>query len=301
MNLLPARSLLPLLALALVTILASTGPAKAQENPFFVTYDHHLEDRGDLEVSTFSMIGVPRGGQNAYFAPLGELEYGVTNWWTTSLYLEGQGTAGESGLFTGWSLENRFRPLRREHFINPVLYFEYENSNEASRVQKEIVGNSSELSESNSVAGSIHSHELEGKLILSSNVRHWNVSENLIVEKNLSENEGVEFGYAVGMARPLAVASSPNSANRCRWCRESLAGGVELYGGLGSTRGFGLRDTTHYLAPVVSWAVGSHTTLHFSPAIGLTSGSSPVLFRVGYTYEFEDFGPRMSSLFRRRN
>ena len=30
--------------------------------------------------------------------------------------------------------ENRFRPLKREHIINPVLYLEYESLNEASKI-----------------------------------------------------------------------------------------------------------------------------------------------------------------------
>ena len=96
----------------------------AQETPYIVTYDHHLEEPGNLEIETFSTIGIPRSGQNVYVAPYMELEYGVTARWTAELYLEGQGTAGESAVFTGWRLENRFRPLKREHWINPVLYLD---------------------------------------------------------------------------------------------------------------------------------------------------------------------------------
>src|SRR4029077_442042 len=110
------------------------------ESPYFVTYDHHLEEPGNLEVETFSTMGIPRAGQHFYAAPYMELEYGVTGRWTSELYLEGQGTAGDSAVFTGWRLENRFRPLTREHWINPVLFLEYEDINEASRILKEITG-----------------------------------------------------------------------------------------------------------------------------------------------------------------
>jgi hypothetical protein len=269
--------------------------AQAQENPYFVTYDHHLEESGDLETSVYTMIGLPRAGQSAYYAPLFELEYGVRDWWTTSLYLEGQGTSGDSGVFTGWRFENRFRPFEAEHRVNPVLYLEYENINEASRVQKEIVGNSSDFSETIADASSVHSHELESKLILSSDVRHWNVSENFVFEKNFSESEGVEFGYALGVARPLASA---DSGTHCVWCRRSVAAGLEMYGGLGSTHGFGLHDTSHYVAPVVSWNIGENSTLHFSPGFGVTAGSSPVLLRVGYSYQIEGFGGKVKSMLR---
>ncbi|HZQ70621.1 MAG TPA: hypothetical protein VFA68_18980 [Terriglobales bacterium] len=264
---------------------------RAQESPFFVTYDHHLEEPGNLEIETSSSMGVPRSGQHFYFAPYTEFEYGVTGRWTSELYLEGQSTAGDSTIFTGWRLENRFRPLKREHRINPVLYLEYESLNEGSRIQKEIVGNSLELNESNSELRRVHAHELETKLILSSQVHDWNIAENFIVEKNLSASEGFEFGYAFGVSRPLATIAS---ATECRWCRENFAAGVEMYGGLGSSNGFGLHDTSHYVAPVVIWQFSDNASLRFSPAIGLTHGSNPVLFRFGYSYEVRGFGTRLS-------
>src|SRR3989442_13091285 len=150
-----------------------------------------------LEIETSSTVGVPRAGQHWFFAPYLELEYGVTGRWTSELYLEGQSTAGDSAIFTGWRIENRFRPLAREHWINPVLYLEYENINEASRIRKEIVGAAPELNESNAELRATRAHELETRLILSSTAHNWNISENFIVEKNLSENEGFEFGYAL--------------------------------------------------------------------------------------------------------
>src|SRR5205807_2976853 len=138
---------------------------------------------------------------------------------------------------------NRFRPLAREHWINPVLYLEYENINEASRIRKEIVGAAPELNGSNAELRATQAHELETKLILSSTAHNWNISENFIVEKNLTENEGFEFGYALAVARPLATLAS---GKNCRFCRENFIAGVELYGGLGTTQGFGLHDTAHY-------------------------------------------------------
>ena len=267
---------------------------QAQESPYFVTYDHHLEEPGNLEIETSSTVGVPRAGQHWFFAPYLELEYGVTGRWTSELYLEGQSTAGDSTIFTGWRIENRFRPLAREHWINPVLYLEYENINEASRIRKEIVGAAPELNESNAELRATRAHELETRLILSSTAHDWNISENFIVEKNLSENEGFEFGYALAVARPLATLAS---AKNCRFCRENFIAGVELYGGLGTTQGFGLHDTAHYAAPAISWQISDNTSLRFSPAIGLTHGSSPALLRLGYSYEIRGFSTKLARLF----
>ena len=268
--------------------------AAAQEAPYFVTYDHHLEEPGNLEIETSSTIGIPRSGQQTFFAPYMELEYGTKAWWTTELYLEGESTKGDSTVFTGWRFENRFRPLAREHWINPILYIEYENLNEATRIQKEIVGNVPEFGVPNAELRQSHAHELETKLILSSNVHDWNISENFIVEKNLSHAEGFEFGYALGVSRSLArMASGKN----CRFCRENFSAGVELYGGLGSTESFGFHDTTHYLAPVISWQVTDNASFKVSPGIGLTHQSNPLLLRVGYNYEIRGFGRKVAHLF----
>src|SRR5579864_3511485 len=145
----------------------SSNFCRAQESPYFVTYDHHLEEPGNLEIETYTTSGIPRAAQNAFVAPYMELEYGVTGRWTSELYLEGVGTVGDSAVFTGWRLENRFRPLKREHFINPVLYVEYEDINEASKILKEIEDGGPNVSSPNSELQPVKDHELEVKLILS--------------------------------------------------------------------------------------------------------------------------------------
>lgn len=277
-------------------LLLLTARGLAQEAPYFVTYDHHLEEPGNLEISLSNTGGMARADQRTYFAPYIELEYGTKAWWTTEVYLEWQSTLGNSTTFTGWRLENRFRPLSREHWINPVLYLEYENINEASRIQKEIVGYAPEVGVPNSELTQTAAHELETKLILSSNTHNWNIAENFMVEKDLSQNEGFEFGYAVGVSRPLATLAS---ANNCRLCRENFDAGVELYGGLGSTFGFGLRNTAHYVGPVISWQVSDNSAIHFSPSIGITHNSDPLLIRFGYSYEVRDFGKKLAALFGR--
>ena len=284
------------LTLAAVCALPVIG-THAQESPYFVTYTHYMEEPGNLEIETSSTMGVPRSGQRFFFAPYVEFEYGVTGRWTSEVYLEGQSTAGADATFTVWRWENRFRPLAREHWINPVLYLEYEAINEASRIEKEIAGNAGDTSEAVSELQDIHAHEVETKLILSSTVRDWNIAENFIVEKNLSHEEGFEFGYAFGVYRPLSTVAS--GAN-CRFCRENFSLGVEVYGGLGTTNGFGLHDTAHYIAPVIGWQISDNSTLRFSPSIGLTQDSNAALLRFGYSYEIRGFGNKVAEFIRGR-
>jgi hypothetical protein len=253
-----------------------------------------MEEPGNLDIEISSTTGVPRSGQRFYSAPYLELEYGVTARWTSELYLEGQSSWADSTVFTGWRFENRFKPLHREHGINPVLYLEYENISEASRIQTEIEGGGPDLSSRNALLTAQRDHELESKLILSGDYHDWNIAENFTAAKNFSQSEGIEFGYSFGVSHPLATLAA--GAN-CRFCRENFALGAEMYGSLGGTLGFGVRDTAHYVAPVVSWEISDNSTLRFSPAFGLTQQSSAILVRFGYTYEVQNFGSKITKLF----
>ena len=145
----------------------------AQESPYIITYDHYLEEPGSLEVEYFSTFGTQRAG-NDFLAFWVEFEYGVKAWWTTELYLDGQTTFGDSTVFTGARWENRFRLLQREHFVNPVLYIEYERKNGADKILKEVEGKDveSDFAESNATLRQEHVNELEFKLLLSLSLIH---------------------------------------------------------------------------------------------------------------------------------
>lgn len=278
------------IAVLLVCIKATGG-----EGPYFVTYDHHMEEPGSLEVGANPVFGKPRNG-NSFLASWTEIEYGVKGWWTTEFYLEGQTTRRDSTVFTGFRLENRFRPLREEHWINPVLYVELENINAASKTLQEVVGFDSQTDHaaSNAETRAEKEREIEAKLILGSEVRGWNISENLIFEKNLT-NAPWEFGYALGLNRPLALAASPHP---CNFCRENFRAGVELYGGLGDWDRVTTAGTSQYVAPVVSWELANGTSFRISPTFGMTQNSHRFLIRFGVSQEFGGFGRRMRQMFR---
>jgi hypothetical protein len=267
--------------------------ALAQESPYFVTYDHYLEEPGSLEVELSSTFGTQRGGNdfNAFWL---ELEYGVKAWWTTELYVDGQTTFHDSTLLTGFRWENRFRVLQQEHFVNPVIYVEYEQINGADKILKEIEGHDveSDFAEPNAELRREHKHELELKLLLSKTFRGWNFAVNPLATKNLSPSEPWEFGYAAGVSRPLSLKAV---AKRCRVCPENFIAGVEMYGGLGDTTEFGLHDTSQYLAPVIAWNLPSGWTLRASTGFGLNDQSHRLLVRYGVSREFSSFGEMLSA------
>jgi hypothetical protein len=259
----------------------------AQEN-YFVTYSHQLEEPGNLEIAGKSISGSPRAG-NAFVATALEFEYGVKGWWTAELYLDGQTTVNESTVFTGFRVENRIRPLMREHWINPVLYFEFEDLNGADKALLEVVGHDTNADLITRNDRSEREREAELKLILSSNFKGWNVSENFIAEKNLGPFSW-EFGYAVGASRALALAASPNL---CRFCRENFALGAEMYGGLGERYSFGLHDTSHYLGPILTWNLPRGPSFRISPNFGLNRNSNGFMFRFMVSYEIDQFFSRL--------
>ena len=289
-----SRFVLPGLLMVSLLAVFSAPSVFAQENPYIVAYDHYLEEPGNLEIAYFSTFGTQHGG-NDFHAFWGEFEYGVTAWWTTELYLDGQTTFQDSTVFTGVKWENRFRVPKREHFINPVLYVEYESKNGADKVLKEVEGHDveSDFLIPNAVARKDHIHEVELKLILSSTFKGWNFTENTLAAKNLS-NSPWEFGYALGASRPLALKAS---AKRCTFCRQNFIGGVEMYGGLGDRHSFGIHDTSHYLAPVLAWNLPSGWTLRISPGFGLNDRSHHFLLRWGVSREITGFGAMVSRLF----
>src|ERR1700747_3524533 len=185
-----SRSSLRILAtvvfFALASALCLAQQANAQETPYFVTYSHHLEEPGNLEIE-FNPVFCTQHGGNNYIAGTTEFEYGVKAWWTSEFYLDAQSTFGDSTIFNGFRWENRFRPLMHEHWINPVFYFEYENLNEADKAMIEVVGFDSEpdFAPPNSELRQGHDHELEAKTILSRAFKGWNVFANVITRRNM--------------------------------------------------------------------------------------------------------------------
>jgi hypothetical protein len=246
-----------------------------------------MEEPGSLEIENQNLTAAPKNAR-AFFAPTVEFEYGATAWWTTEVYLQGQATQFDSAIFTGFRWENRFRPLPHDYWINPVIYIEYEDVNKADKSYLEVTGNTSidRLSIPNAALRHEIERSMEGKLILSSHIKGWNLSENFIGEKAVNENEPWEFGYAVAASRPLALQGSPKA---CVVCRQNISAGAELFGGLGTRYNFGIGQTEQYLGPTIALNTPRGLTYKFSPEFGLNDNSAGVLWRFGVSYEIQQF------------
>ena len=283
-----------LFVLGVVLALCLTKAAHAQEKPYFVTYSTDLEEPGNLEIALKGLTASPKNA-NAFISPTIELEYGATAWWTTEVYLQGQATENDSTVFTGYRFENRFRPLPRQYWVTPVIYIEYENVSAADKSILEVTGHDgiSTFQVNNGQTHGDIERSMEGKLILSSNFRGWNISENFIAEKNLS-NEPWEFGYAVGAERPLVLAAG---ARQCNFCLQNFDVGAELYGGLGTRSSFGLGQTSHYAGPTFGYRPPHGPTYSFSPQFGLNDNSIGTLWRFKISYEVQ----QLRDIFKRKD
>jgi hypothetical protein len=274
-----------------VVIIAIGAPCFAQEKPYFVTYTHEMEEPGNLEIAMSNVTGKPQSADRFWGTAM-ELEYGATAWWTTELYLDGVSIPHDSTIFTGYRWENRFYLLSRQHWINPVIYVEFEDINGADKSLREVVGHDGDgdFAGSNAETRQEKKRELELKIILGSNFKGWNVSENFIAEKNLGGGAW-EFGYAIAASRPLKLLAG---SRKCMFCLDKFAAGVEMYGGLGDRHTFGLHNTSHYFGPVVNWKSPGGMTLSFGPQFGLNDFSVPRLYRFGVSYEINQIFRSMS-------
>jgi hypothetical protein len=190
-------------AMKLITCIATgalaTGvlvvPVRADERRFTYTYEPETPVAGSLEFENWVTLGTQRNstvGQNNYnqWDLRQELEYGVSDRYSVSLYLNEQATsfqdagtgANESSFdWKGVSLENRYNVLNpAEHAVGLTLYLEGTYSGQEA--------------------------EIEEKLILGQRHGEWKWAFNLIQgtewEDNLRETEG-ELGASVGLARDL--------------------------------------------------------------------------------------------------
>jgi hypothetical protein len=78
-----------------------------------------------------------------------------------------------------------------------------------------------------------------------------------------------------------------SSGKACVFCRQNLAAGAELYGGLGDLNGFGLNATSHYAGPTIGFSIPGGPTLSFSPNFGLNDNSVGVIYRFQVSYEIQ--------------
>ncbi len=261
----------------------------------FVLYNQHTEEQGETEIKLFSDFSDGGKGEESYSAQLLEIEHGVTDYWTTALYFEGVKIDGEDYEFGGVRFENRLRLFNYGHFLNPVLYIEYEYLKPAHRYIRAATGRTDEH-EDEEEGEEKAEHEIETKLILGHDFSdRFNVAFNWINETNLKSGKW-EFGYATGLNYTFYEAEGGGAGHEGggfrskSWDVEELTLGIELYGGLGDSV-LGLTvdpdKTKQYLGVNLQAELENHIKLGIGGAFGLTGDSENAILRLVAGYEFE--------------
>ena len=272
--------------------IASASPALAGKEANFILYNQHMEEKGVKEIEVYSDYAHVGKGEPNYTAQLLEIEYSVTDLWTTALYLEGAKTFEEGANydFASFRFENRFRLFKQETLLNPVLYFEYEQKKPESRFILSVVGRTDTPEGPKETE-----HELETRLIVGHDISsRLNVAFNTIQEFKF-DNGGWSFGYAAGLNYAILKtsdhASEQTEATEAgNWGLEKLTLGLEAYGGLGdSVRGLTLDPgkTQQYIGVNFRAEFKNEVHVGIGGAFGLTGGSEDAILRLTAGYEFK--------------
>lgn len=283
------RSFLPSAALTAVVAAILTSPAIAGQEANFILYNHYMEEKGETEVEVYSDYGRVGKGEPNYTAQLFEIEYGVTDLFTTAVYLETVKTfeGDENYDFGSFRFENRLRLFQDETLLNPVLYAEYEYKKPTSRFVRSVVGRTDGEEEEEGEEKS--EHELETKLILGHDLTsNLNIAFNTIQELNFA-NGLWSFGYAAGLNYAFFRAyDAPEGAGESGLQKVTL--GLEFFGGLGdSSKGLTLDGdkTEQYFGAGLRFDLKNDVHIGVGGAFGLTDQSEDAIFRFTAGYEFE--------------
>lgn len=195
------------LALAAITLYAPT-PAQADCK----VYSPQVE-QGEVEVEARGCL--PQGNKaDEMRTDKYEVGYGVTDWWSTTVFLEYQAGQGEGYHPSARAWENIFaltEPGR--YWLDLGLYLEYEWAAQPAEAD-----------------------EVEVKALLEKTMGHWTHTANLIFNRTL----GGESENAVSYAWQTAY----------RW-RPEIEPAVEVFGGLGDPSHPGLNNQAESLGPAV--------------------------------------------------
>jgi len=257
-----------------------------------VLYNQHTEEKGETEIEVFSDFANVGSGEPNYTAQLFELEYGVTNLWTSSLYLEAGKTDGENYDYASFRFENRVRLSENPTFFNPVLYAEYEQKEPASQFITAVVGRTDEPEGPPETE-----HELETRLIFGHDLTgRLTVAFNWINEIKF-DNGLWSFGYAAGFNYALFKAEGREEAGEKAenreaksWDLDKITLGVEFYGGAGDAD-LGLtldpNKTEQYAGINLESEFDNDFHITIGGAFGLTPSSQDAILRLSAGYEFE--------------
>ncbi|MHB8527817.1 MAG: hypothetical protein ACYDD2_16965 [Candidatus Acidiferrales bacterium] len=283
----------------LLYLVAGSGVANAQMDPYFSTISHPLP-QDTLMVMLLSDFQSARS-TNDFFTGMGMVQYGLTPRWTVGFMAEGQKIFGSPVTYGGLRVNSYFRVLPHDHLVNFTLYGEYEGLNGAALYKMEVAGFGGEdLNEPLALARRTAVRTFEQRAIMYHDWGRINLTFNFINETSLESGDN-DFGYAWGVFRQASymsmdtgkdmagMAATPKKNAPPVLSIQRLGYGLEMIGALGNTGQFGFywQRQQHYVGPVFNYSLSKHWTVHFEPAFGLSDVSDPFVLRMGIGYSID--------------
>ena len=222
----------------MLIVLAFAGAAAADWRPYTFSYGYMTASKGEREIEFYTDYdekGTVYNLKNQL-----EFEYGITEHWMASIYgvFSGSNTKPYGFSQTKFQTRYRFGELGR-YIVDPALYFEYKMGVDGTRA-------------------------LEIKEILSKDFGEWNITTNIVLEKELSSSKDWDKGYTLGVSRMLS---------------ESTRGGFEAKGSLKGD------NSELYIGPSFAM-IGENLKMNIAAGLGATTASKSFIFRNIISYEF---------------
>lgn len=287
----------------------SWTPTLGQEG-YFTTYGHEVE-KGEIEFMLMIDHTSPskvdqEEGQRNFLSQMPKIGFNPTNQLEVELMVESFQEFG-TGItkFTGFRFETRYRLFKKEVFLNPTIYFEFEDLDPETRFKMETSGWVISPYKMEPEGKPEREKILESRLILSQNIGNWNVAFNWLNETD-TRTGATPFGYALGAMYKLtphteheaSVYSCPmhpdvvsDKSGECSKCGMQLTGKgakqkvvasrltFEFMGGLGDDKQLGIIPwrQEHYFQPGIMLHLPSGFMFSTGFAIGLTDASDDIV------------------------
>lgn len=301
-------NVLKISTLVIVTIF-SVKVARSQEG-YFTTYGHEVE-KGETEfmlmIDHTSPSSVDREeGQHNFLSQMPKIGYNPSNQLELEFMVESF-QEFETGIskFTGFRFETRYRIFKKEVFLNPTIYFEFEDLDPETRFKMETSGWIITPYKEEPEGEPEREKILESRLILSQNIGNWNIAFNWLNETD-TRTGTTPFGYALGamykltphyeheasvFSCPMHSAETSDKPGECSKCGMKLTGKsnkkniiasrltFELLGGLGDNTQMGIIPwrQEHYFQPGIMLHLPNGLMFSSAFAIGLTDSSDDVV------------------------
>lgn len=305
------KSYLILNVTGIVIFMLISTICEAQEG-YFTTYGHEIE-KGELELMLMFDHTSPskikrEEGQRNYLSQMPEIGYSPTDQLSIEFMPEFFQEFGTGiSKFTGFRFETRYRLFKKEVFLNPTIYFEFEDLDPETRFKMETSGWVISPYKEEPEGEPKREKILESRFILSQNIGNWNIAFNWLNETD-TRTGATPFGYSVGAMYKLnhhseheedsyscpmhhdEVSDKPGECSKCgmKLTKKGDKKGIvassfafEFFGALGDNKKFGIDPSRqeHYFQPSIMLHLPNGLMLSTGLAIGLTDASDD-MFRI---------------------